>query len=350
VSSILLSLNLHGDKQRYLKPEKKNMKKAPRNRTITLSDKEKDEIRKRLLKINRPVSLEELLNKVINQDIYEVVDSLPSKFVDLLFIDPPYNLAKSFNAYSFKQMSVKEYMEWMDSWLQKIIRLLKPTASIYICGDWRSSSAIHLLCEKYFIVRNRITFEREKGRGAQNNWKNNSEDIWFCTVSNKFTFNADAVKLKRKVIAPYRENGMPKDWEEEENGKYRLTYPSNMWTDITIPFWSMPENTPHPTQKPEKLIAKIILASSNVGDIIFDPFAGVGTTGVVAKKLNRKFVMVEIDEEYCLYALKRLKLAEKDASIQGYSDGVFWERNTFKDTKTINNKNRPLKNIFLNLL
>ena len=93
-------------------------------------------------------------------------------------------------------------------------------------------------------------------------------------MSDDYTFNVDAVKLKKKVIAPYRENGLPKDWKEEGKDKYRLTYPSNIWTDITIPFWSMPENTPHPTQKPEKLLAKIILASSNEGDIVFDPFAG----------------------------------------------------------------------------
>jgi len=309
------------------------MTRAPRNRTVTLSDKEREDYRYRLLKINSHVSLNQILDRVINQDIFKAIDFLPSNFVDLLFIDPPYNLTKTFNTRSFKQMSVKQYMEWMDSWLQKMIRLLKHTASIYICGDWRSSSAIHLLCEKYFIVRNRITFEREKGRGAKKDWKNNSEDIWFCTVSNKFTFNAEAVKLKRKVIAPYRENGIPKDWTEEKDGKYRLTYPSNIWTDITIPFWSMPENTPHPTQKPEKLLAKIILASSNEKDVIFDPFAGVGTTGVVAKKLKRKFVMIEIDEEYCLYAIKRLLMAEEDTTIQGYSDGVFWERNTLKDIK-----------------
>ncbi|MGB9721614.1 MAG: DNA-methyltransferase [bacterium] len=312
--------------------------KALRNRTITLTDKEREKYQGKLLKINNYVSLDKILNKVINQDIFEVVDFLPSMFVDLLFIDPPYNLTKTFNTRSFKQVSVSQYMEWMESWLKKMVRLLRPTASIYICGDWRSSSAIHLLCEKYFIVRNRITFEREKGRGAKKDWKNNSEDIWFCTVSNKYTFNADAVKLKRRVIAPYREKGIPKDWKEEEDGKYRLTYPSNIWTDITIPFWSMPENTPHPTQKPEKLLAKIILASSNEGDVIFDPFAGVGTTGVVAKKLKRNFVMVEIDEEYCLYAEKRLEMAEKDSTIQGYSDGFFWERNTLKDMKNRNNK------------
>ncbi len=306
------------------------MARAPRNRTITLSTEERQSYRRRLLKTDKPVRLERILNKVINQDIFEVVDFLPSGFADLLFIDPPYNLTKTFNGRSFKQVSINKYMEWMESWLSKMIRLLKPTASVYICGDWRSSSAIHLLCEKYFIVQNRITFEREKGRGAKKDWKNNSEDIWFCTVSNNFTFNAEATKLKRKVIAPYRENGIPKDWAEEREGKYRLTYPSNIWTDITIPFWSMTENTPHSTQKPEKLLAKIILASSDEGDIIFDPFAGVGTAGVVAKKLKRSFCLVEIDEQYCFYAEKRLQMAETDPTIQGYFDGVFWERNTLK--------------------
>jgi site-specific DNA-methyltransferase (adenine-specific) len=308
--------------------------KAPRNRTVALLDDEKKHYRHSLLKINGPVPREQILNKIINQDTFEALDFLPSSFADLVFIDPPYNLTKTFNARPFKQVSVNQYMDWMECWLKKIGRLLKPTGSIYICGDWRSSSAIHLLCEKYFIVRNRITFEREKGRGAKKDWKNNSEDIWFCTVSSDFTFNADAVKLKRKVIAPYRENGLPKDWQEKQNGNYRLTYPSNIWTDITIPFWSMPENTPHPTQKPEKLLAKIILASSNEGDVVFDPFAGVGTAGIVAKKLKRNFVMVEIDEEYCLYAQKRLQKAEKNQTIQGYSDGVFWERNALKDIKT----------------
>ena len=312
------------------------MTRAPRNRTIMLSDKEREIYRHKLLRIDSPVSLEQVLNKVINQDIFEIVDLLPSKFIDLLFIDPPYNLTKTFNTRSFKQVPVKKYMDWIESWLKRMKGLLKPSASIYICGDWRSSSAIHLLCGKYFIVRNRITFEREKGRGAKRDWKNNSEDIWFCTVSNKFTFNAEAVKLKRRVIAPYREDGMPKDWAEEKDGKYRLTYPSNIWADITIPFWSMPENTPHPTQKPEKLLAKIILASSNEGDIVFDPFAGVGTTGVVAKKLKRNFVMVEVDEEYCLHAEKRLQMAEEGSIIQGYFDGVFWERNTLKDMKNRN--------------
>ena len=90
----------------------------------------------------------------------------------------------------------------------------------------------------------------------------------------------------------------------------------------------MPENTDHPTQKPEKLLAKIILASSRPGDFVFDPFLGSGTTAVVAKKLGRQYCGVELDLTYCCLAEKRLALAEQDKTIQGYAEGVFWERNT----------------------
>ena len=103
--------------------------------------------------------------------------------------------------------------------------------------------------------------------------------------------------------------------------------------DITIPVWSMGENTQHPTQKGEKWIAKLILASSNVGDVVCDPFLGSGTTAVVCKKLNRNFIAIEQDIEYCLWAQKRLKQAAKDTIIQGYKDGVFWERNSLVQQK-----------------
>ncbi|MDF1612255.1 MAG: site-specific DNA-methyltransferase [Stygiobacter sp.] len=310
-----------------------NKTKAKRNRTLIFTEKEKNIFSKKLITLSRKVEVTEIINKTINQDLFEVLEFLPESFVDLLFIDPPYNLNKNFKSNSFKEMKTKDYIEWIDSWISKLVKILKPTASIYICGDFRSSSAIQQVGEKYFKVRNRIVWERDKGRGAKSNWKNNTEDIWFFTMSNDYTFNLDAVKLKKKVIAPYRENGKPKDWEESENGNYRLTHPSNIWTDITIPFWSMPENTEHPTQKPEKLLAKIILASSNENDVIFDPFLGSGTTSVVAKKLNRNYVGIEMDKTFASIAEKRLELAESDKSIQGYFDGVFWERNSLMEQK-----------------
>lgn len=302
--------------------------RAPRNRTLTLKEQEMAKYRQRLIRLDQPVRLSEVINRTINQDIFQIMDFLPQASIDLLFIDPPYNLNKKFNSNSFKRQDLDAYTRWLDCCLLGLERLLKPTSSIYICCDWQSSLAVFSAIKNRFQVRNRITWEREKGRGASRNWKNASEDIWFCTVSNTYTFNVDAVKLKRKVIAPYRIKGVPKDWEMTATGNYRLTYPSNLWTDLTVPFWSMPENTDHPTQKPEKLLAKIILASSNPGDVVLDPFLGSGTTSVVAKKLGRQFLGVELDELYCCLAEKRLELAETESGIQGYCQGVFWERNT----------------------
>jgi site-specific DNA-methyltransferase (adenine-specific) len=302
----------------------------------------KEELQKysaRLIRIVKPTNIRSVINKIINQDIISAIKYLPNNFVDLLFIDPPYNISKKFNQVSFKKMDLFDYENWLDSWLGKLTDLLKENASIYICGDWRSSSAIFNIGSKYFEVENRITWEREKGRGAKRNWKNCSEDIWFFTNSPKYTFNINDVKLRRKVMAPYKdEKRNPKDWVEKDEGNFRDTFPSNNWNDISVPFWSMPENTDHPTQKPEKLLAKIILASTNKEDVVFDPFLGSGTTAVVAKKLGRKYVGVEVDDYYCCLASKRLELAEKDKKIQGYEDGVFWERNTLRERKKLSNK------------
>jgi site-specific DNA-methyltransferase (adenine-specific) len=304
-------------------------KPAKLNRTLQIDDKEIKKFRSRLVKLDKQVNLNSITNKIINEDLLTVIDFLPENFVDLLFIDPPYNLTKKFNKRLFKEMELQDYEAWLDSWLSRLIKVLKQDSSIYICGDWKSSSSIFGVASKYFQVRNRITWEREKGRGARANWKNCTEDIWFFTNSANYIFNFGKVKLRRKVLAPYRdEKRNPKDWDQNAEGNFRDTYSSNIWNDISIPFWSMPENTEHPTQKPEKLLAKIILASSNNGDVVFDPFLGSGTTAVVAKKLGRKFIGVEIDEHYCCLAEKRLKLAEQDKKIQGYEDGVFWERNT----------------------
>ncbi|HEX6278483.1 MAG TPA: site-specific DNA-methyltransferase [Pyrinomonadaceae bacterium] len=301
---------------------------APRNRSLRIEAGEAGRLTRRLMFPAASRQCKVTGSDIICGDSTQVLPALSNVKFDLLFADPPYNLDKQFGANRFKRINSTEYEAWLDSWISLCVPLLKPTASVYICGDWRSSAAIQLAVSKFFKLRNRITWEREKGRGAKANWKNAGEDIWFFTVSEEYTFNLDAVKQRRRVIAPYRENGKPKDWDESANGNFRDTHPSNIWTDITVPFWSMPENTDHPTQKPEKLLAKIILASTNPGDLILDPFAGSGTTAVVAKKLGRRFVAIESDEQYCLLAAKRLEMAEQDRSIQGFSDGVFWERNS----------------------
>ncbi|MFM1550228.1 MAG: DNA-methyltransferase [Lentisphaeria bacterium] len=303
--------------------------RAPRNRTIVLSAADHERLKQRLRTAQRRFELDEIRNRTICGDTFAVLDALPDACIDLLFADPPYNLDKTFNTLRTKAVDAETYSAWLDSWMAKLPRLMKPNGSLYFCGDWRSSASIQAVAERYFKVQNRIAWERDKGRGAKANWKNTCEDIWFCTMSRSWTFNVDDVKLRRRVIAPYTDSdGKPKDWQQSDAGNYRLTHPSNLWTDLTVPFWSMPENTDHPTQKPEKLLARIILASSNPKNVVFDPFLGCGTTSVAAKKLGRDYIGVEIDETYCLLAEHRLELAESDRTIQGYENGVFRERNS----------------------
>jgi len=335
--------------------------RAPRNRTLSIPEGDRERLAARLVRPRPPsegqsparqavqpprqaergvpavasaataaFELAGLLDRTVCADLFDVLDLLPKGFADLLFLDPPYNLDKDFGGLRFSRRDGASYLAWLRSWLPRLVPALRPGASIYLCGDWESSGALQSALSEVAVIRNRITWQREKGRGAQANWKASSEDIWFATLSEDYWFDVEAVKQRRRVLAPYREEGLPKDWEETRDGRFRLTHPGNFWDDLSIPFWSMPENTDHPTQKPEKLLAKLILASCPPGGVVLDPFLGSGTSAVVARKLGRHHVGIEVNEEYCIWAEKRLEFALSDRTIQGYEDGVFWERNTRK--------------------
>lgn len=308
--------------------------RAKNNRTLTLSIEEIESLKSKLATEETLKENPDVLNKTLNGDVLKMLEFIPDNFADLIIIDPPYNLTKNFNGFKFNSRSDESFDEYLETWFSQVCKKLKPNGSLYMCGDWKCTSSLQRVIEKELSILNRITWQREKGRGAKSNWKNGMEDIWFAVKNPKdYYFDVESVKMKRKVIAPYKVDGKPKDWNQSEDGNFRITYPSNFWDDISIPFWSMSENTDHPTQKPEKLYAKLILASSKPGDIVFDPFLGSGTTSVVAKKLGRNYCGIEMNQEYCLWTEKRLQMAEKDSSIQGYSDGVFWERNSLLDQK-----------------
>ena len=307
---------------------------APRNRTLRLSVAEEA----RCAALARDPStmapapdgrlrLQDVADAVFLGDSTEIGPLLPLGSVDLLIADPPYDLPKNFDGERFAPMGHEAYLEYTRAWLGAIEASLKPNASIYVCSDWRSSSAVYLALAERFTVRNRITWKRDKGRSSSSNWKNASEDLWFATVGNDYKFYANAVRSRKKVVAPYHKDGAPKDWTEDASGRWRLTGASNLWDDLTVPFWSMPENTDHPTQKPEKLVARILLASSAPGDLVLDPFLGSGTTAVAAKKLGRHFTGIERSAAYCALALRRLELAAADTRIQGFDGNSFADRN-----------------------
>lgn len=291
---------------------------AKNNRTLRIGGEERE-------------SLMQMIDgqSLIHGDLFDVLPTLPDGFANLIIVDPPYNLTRNFGDKKFTVVSPQQYEEYLRSWFSLLCDKLAPDGTLYMCGDWRCSSSMQRVIEERLTILNRITWQREKGRGAARNWKNSMEDIWFAVKNPKdYYFDVEAVKVRRRVLAPYREEGRPKDWEETSEGRFRTTFPSNFWDDISVPFWSMPENTDHPTQKPEKLIAKLILASSREGDVVFDPFLGSGTTAVAAKKLGRRYCGIELHLDYCLLAAKRLLLADQDKTIQGYAEGVFWERHS----------------------
>ena len=291
---------------------------AKNNRTLRIGGEERE-------------SLMQMIDgqSLIHGDLFDVLPTLPDGFANLIIVDPPYNLPRNFGDKKFTVVSPQQYEEYLRSWFSLLCDKLAPDGTLYMCGDWRCSSSMQRVIEERLTILNRITWQREKGRGAAHNWKNSMEDIWFAVKNPKdYYLDVEAVKVRRRVLAPYREEGRPKDWEETSEGRFRTTFPSNFWDDISVPFWSMPENTDHPTQKPEKLIAKLILASSREGDVVFDPFLGSGTTAVAAKKLGRRYCGIELHLDYCLLAAKRLLLADQDKTIQGYAEGVFWERHS----------------------
>lgn len=295
--------------------------RSAKNKTLNLSEEQE---RKYLALCPKKYASDDC---VIKGDCMEIMWDIPHSSVDLMIVDPPYNMYKKFGSEEFSRQSMAEYEKYTRSWIERALPLLKKTASVYVCCDWFSGITIGAALADYFVLRNRITWQREKGRGALKNWKNGMEDVWFASVGDDYYFDVNAVKQRKKVIAPYRKDGVPKDWQEENGEKFRYTFPSNFWDDVTVPYWSMPENTPHPTQKPEKLLAKIILASSRPGDLVFDPFGGSGSTAVTAKKLGRRYLTIEKDEKYCAMAAYRLEKADSDKSVSGMKGGVFLPRN-----------------------
>ena len=314
--------------------------RANRNRTLTIAENEITTLEKGIINAD-DLKKSFADNSVINADLFDCLDAIPNDYFHLIIIDPPYNLAKDFHGNKFSKLNTTSYEAYLRSWFGKVCDKLAPNGTLYMCGDWQCSLSMQKVISERLTILNRITWQREKGRGAKANWKNAMEDIWFAVKNPKdYYFDVEAVKMKRKVIAPYKVDGKPKDWAQTESGNFRITYPSNFWDDISIPFWSMPENTDHPTQKPEKLYAKLILASTKPGDKVFDPFLGSGTSAVVAYKLNRNYVGIELNHDYCLWAAKRLMNATKNKVIQGYSDNVFWERNAL-NSREVKKKRTP---------
>ncbi|HHY18920.1 MAG TPA: site-specific DNA-methyltransferase [Firmicutes bacterium] len=192
------------------------------NRNKTLAMEPGDEN----IYIPKPLPEKELTPGIYWGEALQALKRIEDQSIQAVFADPPY-FGKQ-KAFGRTVPNVwEEYSIWTLEWLKEAYRVTKDTGSLYVCCDWSYSGKIQDLIEKAgFITINRITWKRDKGRGALKNWKNNMEDIWFAVKDEeKYHFDVTKVKVKKKVIAPYRDDkGRPKDWLEEDGQKYRLVF------------------------------------------------------------------------------------------------------------------------------
>ena len=193
--------------------------RAERNRTITLTKEEIPQLQEKIIKtenLKKMLELEELTDKTINGDILESLKYLPDNFADLIIIDPPYNLTKNFNGKVFSARSEASYDAYLETWFPLVCKKLKDNGSLYICGDWKCTSSLQKAVEKELTILNRITWQREKGRGAKSNWKNGMEDIWFAVKNpNDYYFDVDSVEKSSPLISRMESLRIGKNLQKE---------------------------------------------------------------------------------------------------------------------------------------
>ena len=250
------------------------------------------------------------MNDIILGDALIELKKIESNSINLIVVDPPYFLLKN-QKWDNQWKTETDYIDWCKQWFHECKRILKDDGSFYCFQDWRLVSEYVIELKKIFpYFQNWITWERIKGRCSNKNWKSSKEEILYFSKQKEPKFFSQ--KKLRPVIAPYKdEDGKPKGWFINEEGeRVRWTGIGNVW-HYTSPVWSSIEEKPqHPCQKPLMMIERIIEAHTNENDIVLDCFAGSGTTGIAAKKLNRNYILIEKDEEYFDIIKERMKKYE----------------------------------------
>jgi len=244
---------------------------------------------------------------IFHGDIIEVLSNeITDASVDLIFLDPPYNIGKKFNGKKYKQKD-NEYLEWCYEWINLCLKKLKKTGSMYVMTSTQFMPYFDIyLRDKIEILSRIVWYYDSSGVQAKKYYGSMYEPVLFCVKDNKnYTFNADEILVeaktgaKRKLI-DYRKNP-PQLYNTQK-------VPGNVWEFPRVRY-RMEEYENHPTQKPVKFLERIIKASSNEGDLILDPFSGTFTTSYVAKTLNRQSIGIELEDEYVKIGLRRMEIA-----------------------------------------
>ena len=249
-------------------------------------------------------------------DVIAWLRSLKGESVDLIFADPPYNINKT-EWDTFE--SQEKYVKWSLQWIEQAARALKPTGTLYVCGFSEILADMKLPASRFFKGCKWLVWHYKNKANLGYDWGRSHESILHFRKSQQFTFNVDDVRLpygNHTLKYPEHPQAETSQYGKSQSGKGRLWWPHPRGAKprdvIEIPTTcnGMHEKTPHPTQKPEELLRKIVLASSNVGDLVIDPFLGSGTTAVVAQQLGRKWKGCDISLEYCQWATRRIELVE----------------------------------------
>ncbi|MDR3271939.1 MAG: adenine-specific DNA-methyltransferase, partial [Flavobacteriaceae bacterium] len=249
-------------------------------------------------------------HKIIQGDSLDILTSgIPNNSIDLIFVDPPYNMGKNFNGLKDKWLTDEEYLNWCYKWIEQCIKKLKSTGSLYIMTSTQFMPYFDIYIQKQLTILSRLVWYYDSsGVQARKYYGSMYEPILFCVKDpNNYTFNAQDILVeaktgaKRKLI-DYRKNP-PQVYSSEK-------VPGNVWEFARVRY-RMDEYENHPTQKPVALLERIIKASSHVGDTILDPFSGTFTTSFVAQQLGRKSIGIELQEDYVKIGLRRLKLSDE---------------------------------------
>lgn len=242
-------------------------------------------------------------------DALEILSGIPDESVDLVFVDPPYNIGKNFAGRKDKWKTDDEYLAWCYQWIDLCIRKVKPDGSLYIMTSTQFMPYFDLYVRNKLTVLSRIVWAYDSsGVQAKKHYGSMYEPVLYCVKDkNRYTFNADDILVEaktgaRRKLIDYRKTP-PQPYKTEK-------VPGNVWSFSRVRY-RMDEYENHPTQKPVSLMERIIKASSNPGDLVLDPFSGTFTTCYVAQKLGRRFLGIEIQEEYFKIGLRRLEITHE---------------------------------------
>lgn len=249
------------------------------------------------------------VSTIFHEDCVEVLKSIKDNSIDLIFADPPYNIGKDFGNNSDKWDSVTKYLEWCQQWINECIRILKHDGTFYFMNATQHMSYLDVYVSSKLKIINRIIWSYDSsGVQAKNKFGSLYEPILMAVKDDqKHKFNFQDIQVEAKTGAERKLIDYRKKVPTPYNTKKT---PGNVWYFPRVRY-RMPEYEDHPSQKPEALMQRIILASSNPGDIVLDPFAGTFTTCAIAKNHGRKTIGIELSEKYYKIGLRRLDLAEE---------------------------------------